>query len=865
MSTGGTEQHGGHLRRLAERAGRTREGLLDFSANINPLGPPEDLRPVISRTLEEIVHYPDPRSSELAEAVARSFDLDPGQVVLGNGSTELIFALPRALDLTRAVIPAPCYVDYSRAAELGGLKVDFLPMAEDRGFTLDCRALEERVQDGDLVMVGVPNNPTGACPNLEAIQKMAADHPAAFFLLDEAFIEFVPGLRTGFDPGLANLGVVRSMTKFYAIPGLRLGFGLFPGHVASLLQEHIPPWSVNALAQAVGVRALEQEDYAHRTRELVAAEREALQQALGQLPGLRVFPGQANYLFGKIEAGPMSASDLAERLLTGHGIAIRVCDNYHGLDERYFRVAVKTGRENARLVSALDAVMGHPRSRPAGARPARTRTPAIMFQGTSSNAGKSVMVAALCRILLQDGVRVAPFKAQNMSLNSFVTRDGGEMGRAQVVQAQASRLDPDVRMNPVLIKPSSDVGSQIIINGQPVRNMSVTDYIAYKPKAWEAVCRAYDSLARDHDALVLEGAGSPGEVNLKHHDIVNMRMADYARAGVVLVGDIDRGGVFASFIGTMEVLAEWERQLVAGFCINRFRGDPSLLKDALDYTAFFTRRPVLGTVPYLHDLGLPEEDSVSFKSGFFSRENDGSPDVEVALIDLDHISNFTDFEPFLGEPDVRLTVVKAGQRLGRPDAVLIPGSKNVIHDLSRLIQSGLASQIQALAAEGRSEVVGICGGYQMLGRSISDPFGLESSGSRVEGLGLLPMDTVLEKEKTLTLSRGVHLDSGWPVQGYEIHHGQDQGPAVRPVIELQDGSRTGAASEGLVWGVYWHGVFDSDGFRRWFIDRLRTRKGLAARNEICCRYDIEPALDRLADTVRESLDMEAIYRLLKLS
>lgn len=863
MTTGGTEHHGGNLRRLAEKAGLPRESLLDFSANINPLGPPENLRPVISRTLEEVVHYPDPQSVELAEAVGRAFALHPDHVVLGNGSTELIFALPRVLGMTRAVIPAPCYVDYSRAAEMGGLEVEFFPMPEEQGFVLDCQALQARIRSKDLVIVGLPNNPTGLCPDLEALHALAGNNPEAFFLLDEAFADFVPGLGTGFDPGLDNLAVVRSMTKFYAIPGLRLGFGLFSKPLASLVREQVPPWSVNVLAQAVGVSVLGRHEYADRSRALVATARHGLQRSLEQLPGLRVFPGQANYLFGQVTSGSMSARCLAEKLLKDHGIAIRVCDNYHGLDERFFRVAVKTGRENEHLVSALSSALGGPMSGRIRARPGKKKRPALMFQGTSSNAGKSVLVSALCRILLQDGLRVAPFKAQNMSLNSYVTRDGREMGRAQVVQAQASRLDPEVRMNPVLIKPSSDVGSQIIVDGRPVRNMSVADYITYKPRAWEAVCRAYDSLARDFDVLVLEGAGSPGEVNLKHHDIVNMRMADYAGASVVLVGDIDRGGVFASFIGTMEVLAEWERRLVAGFCINRFRGDPSLLAEALDYTTGFTRRPVFGTVPYLHDLGLPEEDSVSFKSGFFSKGRHDSQEVEVALIDLDHISNFTDFEPFLGEPDVSLTVVKPGQDLGCPDAVLIPGSKNVIHDLTRLIQSGVGPQILELAAAGRAEIVGICGGYQMLGRTIRDPYGLESSGGGMDGLGLLPMSTVLEKEKTLTLCKGVHLESGQPVQGYEIHHGQDQVPALRPVIKLEDGTLAGAASDGLVWGVYWHGVFDSDGFRRWFIDRLRIRKGLPAKGEICCRYDIEPALDRLAGVVRQSLDMEAIYRLLK--
>jgi cobyric acid synthase CobQ len=277
-----------------------------------------------------------------------------------------------------------------------------------------------------------------------------------------------------------------------------------------------------------------------------------------------------------------------------------------------------------------------------------------------------------------------------MSLNSFVTGDGGEMGRAQVVQAEACRLDPDVRMNPVLLKPTGDTGAQVILLGKPVGNMDVEQYIRYKPEAFQAAREAYDSLAREFDVMVLEGAGSPAEVNLKHHDIVNMAMARHAGSPVLLVGDIDRGGVFASFVGTMEVLAEWERALVAGFVINRFRGEKSLLREAIDYTQRHTGIPTLGVVPYLRDLGLPEEDSVTFKS----QPRDGiqatGERVEIALIDLPHISNFTDFDALRIEPDVHLRIVRQTQDLQKPDAVILPGSKNVIGDLDYLQQNGLA-------------------------------------------------------------------------------------------------------------------------------------------------------------------------------
>ena len=488
-----------------------------------------------------------------------------------------------------------------------------------------------------------------------------------------------------------------------------------------------------------------------------------------------------------------------------------------------------------------------------------------MIQGTSSNAGKSIMSAALCRIMLQDGYSVAPFKAQNMSLNSYVTRDGGEMGRAQVVQAQACRIDPDVRMNPILLKPSSDTGAQVIVLGRPVGNMNVGEYIDYKPTAFAAAKNAYDSLAADHDIIVLEGAGSPAEVNLKHHDIVNMAMAHYARAPVILVGDIDRGGVFASFVGTMEVLAEWERALVAGFMINKFRGDKSLLDDAIRYVERHTGRPIFGIVPYLKDLGLPEEDSVTFKSAPVVGTRPAGDVVEIALIDLPHISNFTDFDSLRMEPDVHLRVVRSSRDIGSPDAVIIPGSKNVIGDLEYLKKNGLAEGIAALAENGKTEIVGICGGFQILGKEIADPHGIESGGKTINGLGLLPVTTTLTMEKTLECVSARHAESGIALTGYEIHHGKTEGVNLAPAVLRRDGEVVGVKTEGgLLWGTYLHGIFDADEFRRWFIDRLRTRRGLQPAGKVLARYDLEPSFDRLADAVRRALDMQKIYQLMGL-
>jgi len=860
--------HGGNLRELAVRAGVDPERILDFSASINPLGSPEYLRMVVSRSLEKMVHYPEPHSEGLKAALARNLTIDDDQLLVANGSTEIIYALPRALRCKRAVIPVPSYSDYEKAARLQGLEVVRIRLAKENDFRLDFAELASVLHDGDLVYLGRPNNPTGISFIAEGLLETVASHPDVFFAVDESFYEFVAGESELISPEMPdNLIVFRSLTKFYAIPGLRLGFAAASSATASLIRRHILPWTVNTLAQAVGEKMVADLDYGERSRDYLRARRGELREGLAAIPGLKVFPGEANYLLVKLEGQRVTVEELAERLLKNpeHPIAIRNCANFSGLGQGFFRVAVRDEQENELLCNALAAEL-------AGTRTAtpikRRKTPALMLQGTSSNAGKSVLTAALGRIFLQDGYRVAPFKAQNMSLNSYVTRDGGEMGRAQVVQAQACLLDPEVRMNPVLIKPSSDVGSQIIVNGKPVGNMSVDNYIDYKPVAREAAQKAYDSLAAEYEVMLLEGAGSPAEVNLKKHDIVNMGMARYADASVLLVGDIDRGGVFASFIGTLEVMAEWERRLVAGFLVNRFRGQASLLTDAFDYVLDFTGKPVLGTIPYIRDHGLPEEDSVSFKAGFYEKEKPAGDHVTVGVIDLPHISNFTDLEPFLAEPDVHLRIIRKVDELAGAEtdlaALILPGSKNVISDLAYLRKSGLAARIVELAAGAGLDIIGICGGFQMLGGKIADPLKIESSGEEVEALGILDMVTTMAEEKTLSRRSAIHLPTRLKVHGYEIHHGRTVSSHAR-ALQLDDGSEGGAVSaDGRIWGSYLHGIFDDDNFRRCFIDMLRSSRNLQPLGSVVAPYDLEAAFDRLADIVRDSVDMKAIYRMLGL-
>ncbi len=899
--------HGGNIGLLALKAGCRPEEILDFSANINPLGPPDFLHALITAHIPDLIHYPDPESGRLITRIGGYFHLDPGQIVVGNGTSELLFRIPHLLQPKRAVIPVPAYIDYEAACRVAGVDVDLFPLLLNDNFRLDLDRLSVRLQGGELVIIGQPNNPTGCLLDRAQLLDCIQHHPDVFFVIDEAFAGFLPEYQT--IAGCAdNLIVLYSLTKIFAIPGLRLGFLSASVDICRKLRAQAAPWQVNGPAQLVGEACLapagetwgtvfSAHDYLKKSYNLIAAERDYLYSSLSKLQYLQPVPSTVNFILLRLDHPGLSALRLAEILLKQYRIAIRPCDNYQALDEHYFRIAVKTREENEQLIQALQAIMHagmtgeKQRNQPDGTKITNNnnsreentdnkkntenkknkkkikkikKTPALMLLGTGSDVGKSVLVAALCRILLQDGVRVAPFKAQNMSLNSYVTRDGGEMGRAQVVQAQACRLDPDVRMNPVLLKPSSDVGSQVIVMGKPVANMNVRDYVAYKKTAWQQVCAAYDSLAGEHDVVLLEGAGSPGEVNLKAHDIVNTKMARYAEARALLVGDIDRGGVYASFIGHFAVMEPWERELLAGFVVNRFRGDAGLLGDAHAYLAGHTGKPIFGVIDYIPDLGLPQEDSVGFKAGIFSGDRPAGEHVEVVLIDLPHISNFTDIEPLLLEKDVHVRIVSDidNDNPGSADAIILPGSKNVPADLKFLQAAGLGQAIQRAVARG-VEVVGICGGFQLLGREITDPHGLETSaGARCAGLGLLNMKTELGAEKTLTRKQGHHRSSGMGVYGYEIHHGISRGNG-EPVFSFDDGSVCGLDNGEGVWGVYLHGLFDSDGFRRWWINELRRKKGLPAADRGAV-YDLEPALDRVAALVREKLTMDSIYQLLGL-
>jgi len=493
---------------------------------------------------------------------------------------------------------------------------------------------------------------------------------------------------------------------------------------------------------------------------------------------------------------------------------------------------------------------------------------ALQICGTGSGVGKSVIAAALCRIFLQDGYSVTPFKSQNMALNSFVTEDGGEIGRAQAIQAYASKIKPTVDINPILIKPTRDTRAQVILLGKPVGNMSVYEYKNYKKLVFDKVKGSLKRLKEKYEIIVIEGAGSPAEINLKKHDLVNMRIARLADAPVLIVGDIDKGGVFAWLVGTLLLMTAAERKMVKGFIINKFRGDKRLLMPGIKFLEKYTKKKVFGVVPYFHDINIPEEDSLPIRSR--GRPLGLKKTIKIDVLHLPHISNFTDFDALEQEPDVSLRYVKKADELTSPDVIIIPGTKNTIEDLSYLVKTGLAKQIISIFQSNPSLVlVGICGGYQMLGERIYDKKGVESKTKEIKGLGLLPLVTEIYPEKILSQVKARHLDSDIEVTGYEIHHGRTKTSGnLKPLFEIfRAGNKKTKKPDGTTtrdnrcWGTYIHGVFDSDRFRRHFLNGLRRKKGWRDLS-VGSSYDVDKEIDKLAHLVRNNVDLSSLYKIL---
>ena len=505
----------------------------------------------------------------------------------------------------------------------------------------------------------------------------------------------------------------------------------------------------------------------------------------------------------------------------------------------------------------------------------------IMLQGTGSHVGKSVLTTALCRIFFQDGYSVAPFKGQNMALNSYVTVDGGEMGGAQAIQAEACKIQPDVLMNPVLLKPTQDSASQVIVLGKPMGNLSAKDYhVQYKDKAWQVIKDSLYKLADNYQVLVIEGAGSPAEVNLKENDVVNMRVAKEIGAPVLLIADIDRGGALASVVGTLELLDQEERDLVKGIIINKFRGDINLLKPALDFLEAKTGKPVVGVMPYFQGFRIPEEDSIATEN--LNTVSTSQDKLDIAVIHLPYISNFTDFDALTGETDVDLRFVKKGDVLGNPDLIIIPGSKNTLQDLEYLEKSGMIQEIRDASNINKIPIIGISSGFQVLGSKIIVS---EKNKDLVEyqGLGLLNTETVIDAKEITTQVKGkVIVNDGilkncqnMQLEGYEIHTGRttligEEGNSPFLLTERSDQEINfldGAIGQsGQVFGTHLHGIFDNDVFRRQVLNNLREAKGWEPLDMPTVNTTLlkEEAYNKLAQVVRENINLPLLYKVMGL-
>ena len=853
-------EHGGNIRSFEKES--KKEKILDFSANINPLGIPSWVRLILQRNFFSLAHYPDPDYILVRKVVADYYGLNINNVIPVNGISEALCFINQILEIKKVILLNPAFSEYKRGAENSGAEIIELNSLIERSELISL--IEKKLTDSDaIVYINNPQNPTGERYSKDEILHFVKKYPYSYFIIDEAFIEF-----TGID-GLgikvsdySNLIILKSYTKLLALPGLRLGVVLGNSNIIEKMKSKLPTWNVNTLSSKVleYYYSNNPKQYIEKVYLEVKKLKNNFFKKMKDFP-IEINESVANYLLLKFIK--KDALEVFNFLLKEKGIATRRCDNFIGLNpHEYLRVAVRPEDEQEQLITALseyyklDIIKRN------------KKTPAIMLQGTTSNAGKSLLATALCRIFQEDGYNVSPFKSQNMALNSFVTKEGGEIGRAQAIQAQACKKDASILMNPILLKPNSDTQSQVILNGKPVKHMYFKEYFEKKLEYFEDVKKSYDQLAKDSDFIVLEGAGSPAEINLKSKDIVNMNMAKYANANVYITADIDRGGMFASFLGTLSTFKEWENSLVKGLIINRFRGDKSLLDPGIKYLDDILGIPIVGCIPNIQNHMIPEEDCIEFKAGSFNDRTELKDRLDIAVIDTPRISNFTDIDALRGEPDVRLRMVSQLKELGRPDIILLCGSKSVVSDLNFMKEAGLDRAILSMYSLGHSEIIGICGGHQFLSSKILDPHGVESNIKSFEGLNLLELKVEIGKDKKLSQVKAEFLPWRYELTGYEIHHGisTPMGTNLKEIVrDLSTNKVIGHSSlDGRVWGSYLHGIFDNNKFRRKFLDYHRSRVGKMPLGKIVYEYDVEKSIQDLAKIVRSSMDIDKIYQDLNL-
>jgi adenosylcobyric acid synthase len=850
--------HGDDARRAAAALGLPQADILDLATSLNPVA--SDARLVVAGELGSLRNYPD--AAAATGALGEAMGVAPEHLLLTNGGSEAIALV---------------------AGELGAGWVD------EPDFSLYRRHLSA-VLPGAPRWRSNPHNPSG--------RLAPAGEQAAVW--DEAFYPLSTGEWTRGDARHGSV-VIGSLTKLFACPGLRLGYVL--SEDAELLQRlanRQPRWSVGSLGLAAVPRLLETADLIAWSKQ-IATLRAQLVDIL-ESTGLQAEPSDANFVLVR------SAAGLRDRLAR-HGIVVRDCTSF-GMPG-VVRIAVPSPDGLARLEAALRGRNVGDTARPPTAtrlasspvdatapsaaapsataasaaapsatapsaaaagprlRPSRLRG-ALMVCGTASDVGKSQIVTGLCRLLARSGVSVAPFKAQNMSLNSFATASGHEIGRAQGVQALAARTAPEVAMNPILLKPTGERRSQVVVMGRPVAELDAADYQGLKRDVlWPVVIDAYEDLRERFDVVVCEGAGSPAEINLLDGDIANLTLAAATGMSALLVGDIERGGVFAALYGTMTLLPAELSSRIGGFVINKFRGDASLLTPGLEELERRTGVPTLGVLPFVHGLSLDAEDSLGLAAAIAGSAgrgtSTGAVTLDVVAVALPHLANFTDLDALALEPDVALRMASSPSELGDPDVVLLLGSKTTVADLEWLRSSGLAASLAGFAADPDGPtVVGICAGYQMLGSEIVDEF--ESRQGQVEGLGILSVRTGFTAEKLARPRHGTAL--GETVTGYEIRQGRPvvtDGSEPLAVLEDSFGNEPEGVwlDDGRLAGTNLHGLFESDGFRHSFLARVARRRGKPfAQSPVRFAEEREAQIDRLADLIADHLDVGAILDLI---
>ncbi len=841
--------HGGRLREAQLKFGRS--DFLDFSVNTNaflqaPAPPPSvPLWDAISR-------YPDADAAALTQRLSLLHGVEPAHILPTAGAIEALYLATRLFAGHQAVVFQPAFADYARACTAAGVQVRTASLLPDPP-SVD--SVVETLHGADVVLLGNPNNPTGRLfSNLaKYLRAPALSHLA--WIIDEAFIEFVPEPeRHSLLQNLAshpNVIVLRAMTKSWSVPGLRLGFAATSNPVwMRQLRAWQPPWSVNGVAETWALTHLTPERQTQLLtglRQLPEA-REELATGISALPGLEALPSDANFLL--VHTSLQSSDELFEKL-GQQGFIVRICHGFEHLDQdRYVRVAVRSRADNARLLDALAvATKGAPRTHTA--RKAQGMR-AISILGTSSNSGKSWVATAMCAWLRRRGLRVAPFKAQNMSNNSAVTADGGEIGRAQAVQAEACGLLPSVRMNPILLKPSGQLGSQLVRLGRAEGHIKAADYYKRIEELWPTVTESLSYWESRCEVLVLEGAGSPVELNLMRRDLVNLRPVRHLDSRWLLVADIERGGVFAQAAGTWALLESEDRARCAGLIVNKFRGDLSLFSDAARYFAPHFGAPLLGTLPYAQELQPESEDSLSTGP---VQDPTGAP---IHWIRFPRTSNSQDAHPWHLDQGVRVEWVDQPAALSDARVIVLPGTKDTLADLRWLKASGLATAILQAHQRG-CLILGVCGGFQMLGTRLADPDGLAGEAGEEAGLGLLPVETWFSAQKEVRQVEAIFQGERW--QAYEIHMGRSRaGTVCEPLLQVTDtqGSREEGYTHGKVWGTYLHGFFEASQVRR----EIGRVAGLSSHrvSSQSFRRQREALYNGMADLLEEHLNLEELWR-----